>query len=108
MRGPTFSSYALVAFALSAYAAPLEVRTDDLLEARQPEFSAGKVGIVAVGQDFEKRAASTTAKPAAGASSKPVPSAAGGASPATSKPAAGGAKPTPPAAGGAPADLPAW
>jgi hypothetical protein len=85
MRGQTFSSFALVAFAISVSAAPLVVRTDDLLEARQPhvlaerDFSVGKVGVVAVGQEFERRQASST-----------------------SKPAAGGAKAT------TPADLPAW
>jgi len=77
MRGQIFSSYALAAFALTAHAAPLIARQGDILPAGG--FDAGKVGVVAVGQEFERRKAS-----------------------ATSKPAAGGAKAT------APADLPGW
>jgi hypothetical protein len=48
MRGQTIFSYALVAFATTAYAAPLRVRTDDLLE-REPYV--GKVGVVNVAEE---------------------------------------------------------
>ncbi len=62
MRGQTYFSYALVAFASSAYAAPtrLVVRMDDALEARDlyvlpGAHSAAKVGTVAAGKSFVQR-----------------------------------------------------
>jgi len=78
MRGVTFSSFALVAFAITASAAPLVVRTDDLLEARRPhvlrrDFNVGKIGAVAVGQEFERRQASSASKPAADAAKATTP-----------------------------------
>jgi hypothetical protein len=59
MRGKTFFSYALVAFATTAYAAPLAVQADDL-EARTPyvvdgKAFVGKVRIVNVGEEFVQR-----------------------------------------------------
>jgi hypothetical protein len=41
MRGQTIFSLALVAFAATAYSAPLKVRTDDLLEAQEKREAAG-------------------------------------------------------------------
>jgi hypothetical protein len=79
MRGQAFS-YALVAFALTAHAAPLIARNGDVLPARG--FNTGKVSVVAVGQEFERRQAAKASS--------------------TTKAAAGGAKAT------APADLPGW
>lgn len=58
MRGQTFSSYALVAFVFTAHAAPLVARNGDILPARG--FSAGKAGVVAVGEVFKRRQASGT------------------------------------------------
>jgi hypothetical protein len=59
MRGQTFFSYALVAFATTAYAAPLAVQADDL-EARTPHVVdgkafVGKVVTVNVGKVFVHR-----------------------------------------------------
>jgi hypothetical protein len=58
MRGQTIFSYALVAFATTSYAAPLQVRVDDLVE-RTPELDvrsfSGKVGVVDIGKDYVKR-----------------------------------------------------
>lgn len=113
MRGQTFSSYALVAFAITAYAAPLVATSDDVLEARQPYVLPGKVGVVAVGQEFERRQASTkaSAKASATQASAQAPAKASTKASATEKPATG-ASASKPAAGGAkattPADLPGW
>lgn len=52
MRGQTIFSYALVAFATTAYAAPLKARTDDLLE-REPYV--GNVGVVNVAEEYIER-----------------------------------------------------
>ena len=65
MRGQTFFSYALVAFAITAYAVPvslepLETRTDDLLEAREPYVIpetgiTSNIGAVDIGKEYIER-----------------------------------------------------
>jgi hypothetical protein len=57
MRGQTFFSYALVAFATTAYASPLVVRIDEV-EARTPyvvDGKAFKVGTVDFGMEVVER-----------------------------------------------------
>ena len=55
MRGQTFFSYALVALATTAYAAPLAIRTEDRLEEREAYAFPGKVGTVNVGKEYVQR-----------------------------------------------------
>jgi len=52
MRGQTFLSYALVALAITAYAAPLVIRNEDRLEGREAYAFSGKVGTVDVGKEY--------------------------------------------------------
>lgn len=67
MRGQTFTSVALVAFAMTAFSAPLEheVRQDDLLEVRQAEpiVVRSNFAVVDFGKRFlERRQAATPTK----------------------------------------------
>ena len=76
MRGQTFSSYVLAAFALTAHAAPLLARYGEIIPAGGfpvRGLDTGKVGVVAVGQEFERRKASATSKAAAGAAKASAP-----------------------------------
>ncbi|KAF4609412.1 hypothetical protein G7Y89_g15866 [Cudoniella acicularis] len=71
MHGYTLSSYALAAFAITAYAAPVkvEVRRDEIIEARQPyvldtKFSSGKVEVVDIGMPYVQQRAEEAASAA--------------------------------------------
>lgn len=55
MRGQIFLSYALVALATTAYAAPLTIRTEDRLEGREVNALSAKVGTVGVGTEYVQR-----------------------------------------------------
>jgi hypothetical protein len=55
MRGQTVLSYALVALATTAYAAPLAIRNEDRLEGREAYAFSGKVGTVKVGKEYVQR-----------------------------------------------------
>ena len=55
MRGQTVLSYALVAFATTAYAAPLALRNENRLEGREAYAFSGKVGTVKVGKEYVQR-----------------------------------------------------
>jgi hypothetical protein len=55
MRGQIFLSYALVALATTAYAAPLVIRNEDRLEGRKAYPLLGKFGTLNVGKEFVQR-----------------------------------------------------
>jgi hypothetical protein len=55
MHGQTFLSYALVALATTAYAAPLAVRNEDRLKGREAYAFSGKFGTVDVGKEYVQR-----------------------------------------------------
>lgn len=61
MRGQTFLSYALVALATTAYAAPLAVRTDGDVEKREALFAHQLVKIGTVARDNFRREAEEAA-----------------------------------------------
>ncbi|PMD56517.1 uncharacterized protein K444DRAFT_66462 [Hyaloscypha bicolor E] len=72
MRGQIFFSYALVAFATTAYSSPLVARTDEV-EARSPYVVDGKAfngGIVDVGKEFVERRKYIVARAGTGTVSK--------------------------------------